>query len=171
MGNPLLEKTPLPLFSQIKPDHIVPAIEEILAGNKQQIDALTTSLSEPTWENFIDQLDEINDQLAKSWSPVSHMNAVVNSDTLRAAYNLCLPKLSEYSTEMGHNKTLYRLYELLKNSDRFATLDTAQKTVIDHALRDFKLSGIALDEEDKATFGDLQKRLAELRQTPRHQGR
>ncbi len=162
MGNPLLEKKSLPAFSLIKPEHIVPAIEEILADNKKQIDALTTRLNEPSWENFIEPLDNLNDRLAQSWSPVSHMNAVVNGDALREVYNQCLTKLSEYSTELGHNIALYKLYEQLKNSSLFASLNVPQQTVIDHALRDFKLSGIALNEKDKTTFGELQKRLAEL---------
>jgi oligopeptidase A len=162
MGNPLLEKKPLPAFSLIKPEHIVPAIDEILADNKKQIEALISRLNEPTWANFIETLDDLNDRLAQSWSPVSHMNAVVNSDALRDAYNQCLTKLSEYSTEIGHNIGLYKLYEKLRNSKLYPSLNVAQKTVIDNALRDFKLSGIALNEKDKTTFGELQKRLAEL---------
>ncbi|MBT8440308.1 MAG: oligopeptidase A, partial [Gammaproteobacteria bacterium] len=108
MTNPLLEMQGLPAFSQIKPDHIEPAIDELLALNRKTIAELLQSNPQPDWLSVIEPIEELDDRLSRAWSPVSHMNSVVNSDKLRDAYNACLPKLSEYGTEMGQNKALYK---------------------------------------------------------------
>ncbi len=162
MPNPLLESNELPPFSTIRPEHVEPALNQVLAHNRQEIQALTESLTAPTWDNFIAVLEQLNDHLSKIWSPVKHMNAVVNTEELRAVYNQCLPELSEYFTELGQDETLFQGYRALKASAGYASLSIAQRTAIDHALRDFTLSGIALHSEDKKRFGQIKKRLSEL---------
>ncbi|EGP01791.1 oligopeptidase A, partial [Pasteurella multocida subsp. multocida str. Anand1_goat] len=102
------------------------------------------------------------DRFSKAWSPVSHLNAVKNSPELRAAYQACLPLLSEYSTWVGQHKGLYQAYEKLKNSPEFAHYDLAQQKTIDNALRDFKLSGISLSTEKQKRYGEISARLSEL---------
>ena len=104
----------------------------------------------------------MDDKLSKAWSPVSHMNSVVNSDELRDAYNACLPKLSAYSTEMGQNEALFKAYRFIADSDEFATLDIAQQKIIRNALRDFKLSGIDLDNEKKQRYKEISQELSAL---------
>ena len=111
MSNPLLEQTGLPAFSQIKPEHVEPAIDSLLADNRERIADLLESVEDPDWYNLVEPIEEWEDRLGRVWSPVSHMNSVVNSDGLRAAYNACLPKLSDYGTEMGHNAKLYAAYK------------------------------------------------------------
>ena len=163
MSNPLLQAYDLPPFSQIKPEQVKPAIEQVLADSRAQLDRL---LSYPpaqwSWSTLIEPLDEMGERLSLAWSPVSHLNAVMNSPELRDAYNSCLPLLSQFSTEMGQNQALYTAYKQLADSDSFAELEPAQQTIIEHALRDFRLSGIALPAEQQKRYGELQMRLSEL---------
>jgi oligopeptidase A len=162
MQNPLLHTSHLPLFSKIKPEHVEPAIDQLLAEARSLVEKLLSATDPFTWENLIEPLDNIEDRLNKAWSPVSHLNSVVNSDSLRKAYNACLPKLSEYSTEMGQNEKLLRAYQAVADSDAFSSLDIAQKKTIHNALRDFRLSGIELNEKDKKRFKEINLELSRL---------
>ncbi|OOF37952.1 oligopeptidase A, partial [Rodentibacter mrazii] len=161
MSNPLLHIQGLPPFSQIKPEHIQPAVEKLIQDCRDTIEQV---LNQPhfTWENFILPLTEASDRLSRSWSPVSHLNSVKNSPELREAYQACLPLLSEYSTWVGQHKGLYNAYLALKNSPEFADYSVAQKKAIENALRDFDLSGIALPEEKQKRYGEISSRLSEL---------
>ncbi len=166
MSNPLLQPYDLPPFSAIRAEHVKPAIEQILADSRNQVQALlATPPAQWTWSNLIEPLDDMGEKLSRAWSPVSHLNAVMNSPELREAYESCLPLLSQYYTELGQNQALFEAYQQLANSAQFATLDKAQQTIIEHALRDFRLSGIALPPEQQKRYGELQMRLSELQST------
>ena len=162
--NPLLESHRLPPFSQIRPDLVVPAIDTILSENRQQIATIVAHVQQHdvSVDNFLLPFEELNDRLSNAWSPVGHLNGVLNSEALRNAYNNCLPKLSEYGTELGQHKGLFQAYTELKNSSQFAQLTQAQKKVVDNALRDFHLSGIDLPPEQQKRYGEISKRLSEL---------
>ena len=162
MNNPLLANSTLPQFSQIRPEHIVPAIDQLLSDARSAVENHIAATQNYTWKNLIEPLEDAGDKLGKAWSPVSHMNSVVNSDELRDAYNACLPKLSAYSTEMGQNKALFKAYRFIADSGEFATLDTAQQKIIQNALRDFKLSGIDLDNEKQQRYKDISQELSAL---------
>ena len=163
MNNPLLSNnTILPLFSKIKPEHIEPAITQLLEEARTVVKTHLQATTEYTWENLIEPLENAEDKLNKAWSPVSHMNAVVNTDELRLAYNACLPKLSDYSTEMGQNEQLFNAYKVIADSNEFATLDSAQKKIIQNALRDFRLSGVDLDNEKKQRYKEISQELSRL---------
>ncbi|MDH5573309.1 MAG: oligopeptidase A [Gammaproteobacteria bacterium] len=163
MSNPLLEMKGLPPFSKIKPEHVEPAITQMLADIRQAVDKyLDENKGHYTWDNLIQPLEDLDDRMSRAWSPVSHMNSVVNSDALREAYNACLPKLSEYATEMGQNQHLYQAYHSIKDSSEYDSLDEAQKKIIDNALRDFHLSGVDLPEDKKARYKDIKQRLSQL---------
>lgn len=162
MSNPLLSGSELPPFSQIKPEHIQPAVEQGIANCRQKIDEVLASGGPYTWDNLIAPLEQVDDELSQIWSPVSHMNSVLSTDEWRAAHDACLPLLSEYGTYVGQHQGLYQAYKALKESDEFAQLSQAQQTSITHSLRDFELSGIGLNDEDKQTYGKLVKRLSEL---------
>jgi oligopeptidase A len=169
MSNPLLQPAAansLPLFSQVKPEHAQPAIEQLLASNRKRIQSLLDSINSGetpvSWDALVTPMEAWDDELSQAWSPVSHMNSVVNSDELRDAYNACLPLLSAYSTEMGQNQDLYKAYKKLADSDEFTRLSTEQKTAIEHALRDFRLAGIALEGDKKIRYGEIKSRLSEL---------
>jgi len=163
MTNPLLHTEGLPAFSRITPAHVEPAVDYLLAENRRRIRELLESLQKPTWLNFIEPLDEWDDELERAWSPVSHMNSVVNSDDLRAAYNACLPKLSEYGTEMGQNEALYAMYKRLADSDQ--PFDEGQRKVLDNALRDFHLSGVDLPADKKTRYKEISQQLSQLTST------
>ena len=163
MNNPLLSNnTILPLFSKIKPEHIEPAITQLLEEARTVVKKHLQATTEYTWGNLIEPLENAEDKLNKAWSPVSHMNAVVNTDELRLAYNACLPKLSDYSTEMGQNEQLFNAYKVIADSNEFATLDSAQKKIIQNALRDFRLSGVDLDNEKKQRYKEISQELSRL---------
>ncbi|AWX16244.1 oligopeptidase A [Mergibacter septicus] len=161
MSNPLLQFDTLPQFSKIEPQHIQPAIQQLIEECRNTTEQL---LQQPqfTWDNFCRPFAEVNDKLARAWSPVGHLNAVKNSPELREAYQACLPLLSEYSTWLGQHKGLYQAYLQLKQSDEFATLSLEQQKAIDNSLRDFELSGISLPEEKQKRYGEIVARLSEL---------
>jgi len=150
------------MFSKIKPEHVVPAIDQLLSEARASVEQHLQATQHYTWENLVEPLEDADDKLGKAWSPVSHMNSVVNSDELREAYNACLPKLSAYSTEMGQNEALFKAYRFIADSDEFATLDTAQQKIIRNALRDFKLSGIDLDDKKKQRYKEISQELSAL---------
>ena len=162
MSNPLLQSSELPPFSKINPEYVQPAVETIIKENEQAIESLLAKATRFSWQSLQEPMDDLGDRLNQAWSPVGHMNAVVNSDELRDAYNACLPILSEYSTRIGQNQALYEAYRKIAESDDFEQLDKAQQKVINDNLRDFKLAGVALPEDKKARYGDIQKALSEL---------
>ncbi|RYU66695.1 oligopeptidase A [Aliivibrio finisterrensis] len=162
MSNPLLTFTDLPLFSQIKPEHIQPAVEQAIADCRAKVEEVLASDAAPTWDSIIVPLAETDDRLSRIWSPVSHLNSVQNSEALREAYEACLPALSEYGTWVGQNKGLYEAYKSIKESESFATLSQAQKKTIVDELRDFELSGIGLPADQQKRYGDISKRTSEL---------
>ena len=162
MSNPLLTMSGLPPFAQIKPEHVEPAIDSLLAENRRTVEQLLSGTNEYTWDNLVQPLEDMDDRLSRAWSPVSHMNSVMNSEALRDAYNACLPKLSEYGTEMGQNVGLYEAYKAVKDSSDYDRLDTAQKKVIENALRDFHLSGVDLPNDKKDRFKEIRQQLSQL---------
>ncbi len=162
MTNPLLIRSDLPAFSSIKPEHIEPAISQLLDEARSVVKQCLEATTDYTWENLIEPIEDIEDKLNKAWSPVSHLNSVANSDELRLAYNACLPKLSEYGTEMGQNEDLCKAYHVIANRTDFANLDKAQQKIIHNALRDFKLSGIDLDTAKKQRYKEISQELSRL---------
>jgi oligopeptidase A len=162
MTNPLLTDAPLPLFSQIKPEHVLPAIQETLKNCRNTIETVLKQNSQYTWDNLIQPIDEMDEKFTRAWSPVSHLNSVKNSPELREAYEACLPLLSEYSTWVGQHRPLYQAYKQLKESEQYATLTKAQKKVVDNSLRDFELSGIGLPDDKQKRYGEIVAKLSEL---------
>lgn len=162
MKNPLLESTELPLFSQIQPKHIEPAITQLLDNAQASVEKLLAQNERYNWENLISPLEEVEDQINKAWSPVSHMNSVVNNEPLRDAYNACLPKLSAYSTEMGQHTGLFKAYQTIAVSGAYEQLETSQKKIIQNALLSFRLSGIDLNPEQQARYKEISLELSKL---------
>ncbi|WP_421262458.1 oligopeptidase A [Aeromonas jandaei] len=162
MNNPLLSMDSLPPFSQIHPDHVQPAVTQAIADCKQKIKDVLAHTEPHTWDSLIAPLEEVNDRLARIWSPVSHLNSVLNSEPLRAAHDACLPLLSEFQTYVGQHEGLYQAYLALSESDDFPRLGGAQRKEIQNTLRDFRLSGIGLPAEAQQRYGEIQARLSEL---------
>jgi oligopeptidase A len=152
---------PLPAFSEILPAQIEPMVKEVIMKNRLELNNL---LAQPTfnWDNLIAPLEEMDDRLNKMWAPVSHLHSVVESETLRNAFNTCLPLLTEHSTEILQNEALYKAVSAIATSPEYAQLNAAQRKVIDNELRDFRLAGVNLPPTAKARFAELQKQLSKL---------
>ncbi len=160
--NPLLQSNWLPPFSTIKAEHVEPAISKIIDQNRLYLQSTLASLPQVTWDSLVAPLESCGDFLDQAWAPVSHLNAVCNSDAMRAAYTSSLALLTAYSTEMSQNEALFACYQQLAGSEAYASLSQAQKQTIDNSLRDFRLGGVALDVDAKRRFGEIQQRLSEL---------
>ncbi|MCG8086770.1 MAG: oligopeptidase A [Candidatus Thiodiazotropha taylori] len=159
MTNPLLDMTGLPPFSRIEPPMVEPAIDALLQANRQTMESLLNTVASPSWGNFVEPLEVVEDRLSRTWSPVSHMNSVVNHDELREVYNACLPKLSDYATEVGQNSKLCEAYKKVAEQ---ADLDDAQKKMLENTLLEFRLSGVDLPEDKKQRFKEISQSLSKL---------
>jgi oligopeptidase A len=160
--NPLLDFTGLPRFAEIKPEHVAPAIDQLLAENRALIARLLSESAQPTWQNFFMPMEDANERLSRAWGPVGHLNAVMNSPELREAYNATLPKITQYYAELGQNLALFDKFKALRNSPEFAVLSAARKKIIENELRDFRLGGAELPDDKKARYLEVQERLSEL---------
>ncbi|MFA9418641.1 MAG: M3 family metallopeptidase [Gammaproteobacteria bacterium] len=161
MTNPLLKTGLLPAFSKITPEVIQPAIERIIDDNRGELARLLET-EDVSWDSLVEPLSLLEDRLSKAWSPVRHLNSVKSNDSLRDAYNACLPLLSEYSTEMSQNRKLYQGYRKIADSASYANLSAAQQKAVDDALKHFRLGGVDLEGADKERYQQLQKDLSEL---------
>ncbi|MGH8362737.1 MAG: oligopeptidase A, partial [Gammaproteobacteria bacterium] len=159
--NPLLAPDGLPRFSEIRAEHIEPAVDAVLAENRARITQLEAG-GNPDWDDFIEPLETLGDRLHRAWSPAAHLNAVMNTPAIRAAYNACLPKISDYDTELGQNAALQRRYAAVKHSPAWPQYSTAQHKLMNDALRDFRLAGVNLPAAEKARFRDIMQRLTKL---------
>ena len=163
MDNPLLAGHALPPFSAIRPEHVEPALRELLALGRQRLAAIAAA-AEPGFASTVEPLEDAQHRLNRAWSPVSHLNSVLDSEALRAAYNACLPLLSEYQTDLSQSEALYRAYSMVEEREG-AGLTPEQARVVRNALRDFRLAGVALDTGRKARFKALMSELSQLAAT------
>ncbi len=162
MSNPLLHFVGLPKFDEIKPAHISPAIDSLIAQGRALVEQLATSSEIPTWQNFALMLEDHSEKLARAWSQVGHMNAVVNSPELREAYNDNLAKLTDYGSDISQDERLYAKFKAIQASTDFAKLTPTQQTIINHEVRDFKLGGAELPAAQKARFKTVSEELSKL---------
>jgi oligopeptidase A len=160
MTNPLLQPFELPPFSAIRPEHVEPAIRQLIEENRARLNELLDQ-GAATWDSLVVPLEEMQHRLSRTWSPVSHMNGVVNSDELRAAYNACLPLLTAWNTDLAQNERLYRAYQTVLEREG-AALSAGQRKLLENALRDFKLAGVGLPEDRKQRFKALMEQLSTL---------
>jgi oligopeptidase A len=160
MENPLLGQEPLPQFGRIRAEHVEPAVRELLSENRARLEKLA-ALPRPTFATLVEPLEELHHRTSRTWSPVSHLNAVLNSDALRAGYNACLPLLSAYQTDLAQNEPLFHAYRTIAEQEG-AALAPVQRQVIEHALRDFRLAGVGLPAERKERFKAAMLELAQL---------
>ncbi|UTV27804.1 oligopeptidase A [Photobacterium atrarenae] len=165
MSNPLLTMTDLPPFSQIEAAHVKPAIEQAIADCRAKVEAVLANEAAPSWDTICAPLAETDDRLSRIWSPISHLNAVKNSEQLREAYESCLPLLSDYGTWVGQHKGLYEAYKAIKADAGFSQLTQAQQKSVTDALKEFELSGIGLPAAEQHRYGEISKRLSELSST------
>ena len=160
-NNPLIDYPELPPFSKIQPEHVLPAVEQLVADGRARIQQVLAD-GNFDYAHLVQALDEEDDRLGKAFGPAGHLNAVAQNEALRNAYNSCLPLLSEYGTEVGQNAQLCAAYQTLRDSDEWSSLSEAQQKDIENTLRDFRLSGVDLPEDKKAQYMANSKRLSEL---------
>jgi oligopeptidase A len=150
-----------PVFSAIRTGDVLEQVKQAIENCLAVIDDVVES-GEVSFANVVSRLEEADDELSRVFSPVSHMNSVVSSDELRAAHDACLPLLSEYSTAVGQHKGLCDLYKALAKSAEFDTMSISQQKVVNNAVRDFELSGVALPDDKKKEYSRISARLSEL---------
>ncbi|MBF6057754.1 M3 family metallopeptidase [Thiomicrorhabdus heinhorstiae] len=162
MSNPLFDLSGLPQFEKFHVEHIRPAVETLLAENRAEIQRLVEMEEEPTWENFIEPLEKIDNRFGRVWGPIGHLDAVKNSDEWHQAYTDCLADISAYHSEIGQNAGLYKKFNALAQSEEYEHFNLAQKKVIENALRNFRLSGIALQEAEQKIYREYAQELSQL---------
>lgn len=150
-----------PDFSSLQIDNIEATLDTLLDDCRRVVNAVS-SLKVPDWDSLMQPLGEVHNALSLFWSPISHLNSVMNNDALRDVYNRCLPKLSVYYTELGQNSALYNATMALSDSAEFTTMSSEQRQQIKHELRDFELGGVSLDEGAKKRFGEIALSLSKL---------
>lgn len=163
--NPLLamlERDDMPDFAAIMPEHAEPAVDTLIAEARAAIHRCTEATGAPTWDSLIAPIDAAEERISRAFSPVGHLHSVLDSPQWREAFRNCVAKLTDFNTEQGQNTALFEAVKQLHDGDAFAALDTGQRRVVDNMLRDFRLSGVALDADAKARFGAIARRLSEL---------
>ena len=158
--NPLLDFSSLPRFGEIRPEHVTPAIEQLIAQCKTTITELEAATAPATWDGFVAPLEDATERLGRAWGIVGHLNAVADTPELRAAYNANLPQVTEFWTALAQNLALYSKYKAVQASPEFAGLSSARRKTIENALRDFRLGGAELPEDKKARFAQIQEEQA-----------
>ena len=160
-NNPLLQGSGLPPFADIKPEHVVPAIKDLI----EQLDAELTKLEttvEPTWTGLVEPLEKITERLTWTWGAVSHLMGVKNSSELREAYETVQPLVVQFSNKLNQSQPIHKAFKTLRNSNTWTALEPAQQRIVDSAIRDAELSGVGLEGEAKERFNAIQMELAEL---------
>ncbi len=160
--NPLLDFSGLPRFPEIKPEHVTPAVDALLAENRALVDRLAAEAAAPCWDSFVQPLEDANERLSRAWGQVSHLNAVVNSPALREVYNENLPKITAYYADLSQNLALYGKFKALRGAPAFEALSAPRQKIIDNEVRDFRLGGAELAEDKKPRFKAIQEELSAL---------
>ena len=162
MDNPLLDFSGLPRFTAVRAEHVVPAVERLVSDGRALVERLAAGDAAPTWDGFVEPLDDANERLARAWSQVAHLNAVVNSPELRAAYTEALPRVTQFFSEQGQDQRLHAGFKALRAAAGFEALAPARRRYVELRLRDFRLGGAELDPPRKARFLAIQEELAQV---------
>jgi oligopeptidase A len=160
--NPLLDFSDLPRFGEIRPEHVTPALDVLLADANAAVERASAPDTPATWADIVAPVESATEPLSRAWGVVGHLNAVADTPELRAAYGENLPRVTEFWSSVGQNLALYEKYKAIAASTEFATLSAERKKILDNALRDFRLSGAELPEDQKPRFAQLQEKQAAL---------
>ncbi|PAX60301.1 M3 family metallopeptidase [Brunnivagina elsteri] len=160
-SNPLLIGSGLPSFTEIKPEHVVPAVNELISQLESELTQLESNV-EATWTGLVEPLEKISDRIYWTWGIVSHLMGVKNSDELRKAYETVQPLVVQFSNKLSQSQPIYNAFKSLRNSNNWSKLEPAQQRIVDSAIRDAELSGVGLQGEAKERFNAIQMELAEL---------
>ena len=160
--NPLLDFSGLPRFDAVQASHVTPAITDLLGQNRALIERLADDPATPTWDNFVAPMTDSNERLSRAWGLVGHLHGVNDVPVWREAYNANLPEVTRFYSELGQNLKLFAKYKAMRESAGFASFSGARKRIIDNEVRDFRLSGAELPEDQKPRFQQIQEELAGL---------
>jgi oligopeptidase A len=161
MSNPLLDTSSLPRFAEIAPEHVLPALEHLISAHRSKLDELLNNATDPDFDSLVLPLEDMEHELSRVWSPVSHLQGVLGSPEWREVYNAALPILTEYGTELSQNVRLQRAYARV-DSRLPADTSEARQNAVAHALRDFRLAGVDLPDREKARFREIMQSLAAI---------
>jgi oligopeptidase A len=161
-ANPLLDFSDLPRYGSVRPEHVAPAIDQLLAENRALIAELTDERTAASWNTFALPLENANERLSRAWGVVAHLLAVDDGPAIRDAYNANLPKVTAYRTELAQNLGLYGKLKALRASSEFAVLTQPQRKTVENDLRDYRLGGAELAPEQKRRFAEIQEELGAL---------
>jgi len=162
MSNPLLDFSGLPRFTEIRPEHVEPAVDMLIAEGRATIERLAAPDREPRWETFVTPLEDANERLARAWAQVSHLNAVMNTPALREAYNAALPRITQFFTEQGQDQRLHAGFRRLREGPEYESLTPARRRFVENELRDFRLGGAELPPAEKGRLREVKEELAKL---------
>ena len=160
--NPLLDFSGLPRFDAVQPEHVTPAIRELLDENRALIERLVAPESAAGWDAFVQPMLDAGERLSRAWGVVGHLHSVNDVPPWREAYNAMLPEVSSFHAELGQNLALFAKFKALAADPGFAALSPARRRVVENDLRDFRLSGAELPEERKPRFKEIQEELSAL---------
>lgn len=154
---------PVPQFYQIQLADLKQQIEQSIQQGLNFLNNLTKVPENiQTQLLVLEQVDNLENNLSEVWGILSHLNAVMNNTETREVYQSLLPALSEYYTELGQHTVLYQTFQHVHDVALFDTLPVAQQSAIKLALRDFKLSGVALEGNAKKRYAEISARLSQL---------
>jgi oligopeptidase A len=159
--NPLLQSSVFPRFDLIRPDHVVPAMQQLLtelATALQQLEAQ----AQPTWEGLVEPLERLTDRLSVTWGIVGHLMGVKNSEELRQAHQTVQPDVVQFSMRLGQSLAIYQGLKALKASPAWSSYDPAQQRIVDSLIRDAELAGVGLQGQERERFNEIQQELARL---------
>ena len=159
--NPLLDFSGLPRFAEFKTEYVTSAVDALLAEGRTLAAHLSAPEVPPTWRDFVEPLEGANERLNRAWGQVGHLNAVMNNPELREVYNANLPKITQYYSEISQHLGLYRKFKELRASKDYDALTGAQRRIIDNELRDFRLGGAELPDDQKTRFMAIRERLSQ----------
>ena len=161
-NNPLLDFSGLPRFDTVQPDHVAPAVRQLITEYRDLIATLTAPEAVASWNAFMQPLTDMGERLSRAWGIVGHLHSVNDVPAWRDAYNAMLPEVSGFYADLGQNLALFAKIKALSASPEYATLSPARKRIVDNDLRDFRLSGAELPEDKKPRFKEIQEELSAL---------
>ena len=160
--NPLLDFSGLPRFDAVSPEHVAPAIRQLIDENRRLIENLVGTQTPATWDDFVQPMLDAGERLSRAWGIVGHLHSVNDVPPWREAYNALLPEVSSFYAELGQNLALFAKFKQLADSPAFKSLSAPRRRIIENDLRDFRLSGAELPEEQKPRFKQIQEELSAL---------
>ena len=160
--NPLLDFSGLPRFDAVTPEHVAPAIRELIAENRALVEKLAAPESQPSWHAFMQPITDAGERLGRAWGIVSHLHSVMDVPAWRDAYNAMLPEITGYYAELGQNEAIYAKVKQLRASAEYATLTPTRQRIVDNDLRDFRLSGAELSEDKKPRYKAMQEEMSAI---------